>query len=72
MTNRNQFLRHARERSGLLGREVAYKLGLSESRVYRLEGEATVTEDTLRKYEEAGLISRPERIALLIGDEAAA
>lgn len=69
MYDRHALLRHARERAGLVAREVAYRIDTDANRVYGLEaGRLTVTEDVLQRYADAELITREERIAALLGE----
>lgn len=71
MTARNELLRYARDRRALTGREVAHMVNMPESRISKLENGATVSEGTLTRYFDAGLITRDERIEALVGKAAA-
>lgn len=74
MTARNQLLRTAREASGKKAHEVAALVQCDTGRLYKLEnGTLPVTEETIRRYLAADLISRAEATEALLGpDEDAA
>lgn len=73
MIDRHELLRTARHRKGLVGREVAAMVHIDHPHIYGFEnGTRLVTDATIKRYLEAGLITRDEAINALVGPDEAA
>lgn len=70
MTDRSQLIREARTRKGMTGLQVALLTQIDPSRISHIEnGRAPVSEETIRRYLAAGLLTRDEAVAALIGPD---
>ena len=68
MTDRQHLIRTARARKGITGHAVAYMVNTPASNIYAMESGANgVGDGMIRRYLDAGLITREEAIAALIG-----